>query len=204
MVVQRAPWDTLYPIGYIKHLDDITEFYPDYYKYNLPRYEITIRDVRSGAVWLFYSHERSVWATCLAMDIFAKHLRKHGIKLSQIKIQTDNGSEFSGLRMHHSRGFRYHVTKVLGMKHTFISPRTPNANAEVESVHRLIEDEFYTKERFNSTKDFLGKAFTYQLYFNLVRKNSYEGGKSSTDILTDYGIIPRVLILPPILLQPDP
>jgi transposase len=186
----------------IKYLDDIPEFYSDYYRYNLPRYEITIRDVRSGAVWLFYSHERSVWATCLAMDIFAAHLKKHGIKLDQVEVQTDNGAEFSGLRMHHHRGFRYYLREVLHMKHTFIPPRCANANADVETFHRLIEDEFYTRERFGSMNNFLGKAFTYQLYFNLVRKNSYKGWKSPADILTDYGIIPRVLILPPIALDP--
>ena len=185
----------------IKYLDDIAEFYPDYYKYNLPRYEITIRDVRSGAVWLFYSRERSVWATTMAMDVFSQHLKKHGIRLSQVHVQTDNGSEFSGLRMHHHRGFRYHVKKVLGMKHIFIPPRCPNANAEVEAFHRLVEDEFYTKERFGPMKNFLSKAFTYQLYFNLIRKNSYKGWKSPADILTDYGIIPRVLILPPVFLD---
>ena len=187
----------------IKYLDDIAEFYPDYFKYKLPRYEITIRDVRSGAVWLAYSHERSVWATTMAMDIFSKHLKKHGITLSQVEIQTDNGPEFSGARIHHHRGFRHYLKEVLRMKHTFIPPRCANANADVETFHRLVEQEFYTKERFGPMKVFLGKAFTYQLYFNLVRKNSYKGWKSPADILTDYGIIPRVLILPPILLQPN-
>jgi transposase len=187
----------------IKYLDDIPELYPDYVKHKLPRYEITIRDVRSGGVWLFYSHERSVWATCMAADIFAAHLKKHGIRLSQVQVQTDNGAEFSGTRMHHHRGFRYHVTRVLGMKHRFIPPRCANANADVETFHRLVEDEFYTRERFGSMKEFLSKAFTYQLYFNLVRKNSYKAWKSPADILTDYGLIPRVLIMPPILLKPD-
>jgi transposase len=186
----------------IKYLNDIPEFYPDYYRYNLPRYEITIRDVRSGAVWLFYSHERSVWATTMAMDMFSQHLRKYGIRLSQVEVQTDNGAEFSGLRMHLNRGFRYHVKNILGMKHTFIPPRCANANADVETFHRLIEDEFYTKERFCSTNNFLNKAFTYQLYFNLLRKNSYKDWKSPADILTDHGIIPRVLVLHPIVLDP--
>jgi len=34
----------------------------------------------------------------------------------------------------------------------------PNANADVESSHRLIEDEFYSRESFSSIKDFLNKA----------------------------------------------
>jgi transposase len=186
----------------IKHLDDIVELYPDYVKHKLPRYEITIRDVRSGAVWLFYSYERTVYATILAADIFAYHLKKHGIELNKVRIQTDNGSEFSGLRMHHTRGFRHHLKQVLKMKHSFIPPRYPNANADVESFHRLVEDEFYVRERFGACSEFLGKAFTYQLYFNLVRKNSYRDWQSPADILQKYEIDPRVLILHPVILEP--
>jgi transposase InsO family protein len=189
----------VYFIGYSKHLDDIAELYPDYIKHKLPRYEITIRDVRTGAVWLFYSHERTVYATILAADIFAHHLKRHGIKLNKVRIQTDNGSEFSGQRIHHHRGFRHHLRQVLGM----IPPRYPNANADVESFHRLVEDEFYTKERFGACSEFLGKAFTYQLYFNLARKNSYKGWKSPVDILQKYEIDPRVLILHPVILEPE-
>jgi len=50
----------------------------------------------------------------------------------------------------------------------------PNANADVESSHRLIEDEFYSRESFSSIKDFLNKVLFYQFYFNFLRKNSYE------------------------------
>lgn len=187
----------------IKYLDDIKELYPAYRKHDLPRYEITIRDVRSGAVWLFYSHERTVWATILAADIFAAHLKKHGIELKEVEVQTDNGSEFSGLRVHHDRGFRYHLREVLGMKHRFTPPSYPNANADVESFHRLVEDEFYTRERFGAKAEFLGKAFTYQLYFNLVRKNSYKDWKSPAEILKEYSIDPRVLTLHPVILEAD-
>ncbi|MEA3312696.1 MAG: helix-turn-helix domain-containing protein [candidate division WOR-3 bacterium] len=187
----------------IKYLDDMPEFYPDYVKHKLPRYEITIRDVRSGAVWLFYSYERTVYATILAADIFAHHLKRHGIKLSQVKIQTDNGSEFSGQRMHHTRGFRHHLKEVLKIKHGFIPPHYPNANADVESFHRLVEDEFYTRERFGARSEFLGKAFTYQLYFNLVRKNSYKNWQSPADILQKYNVDPGVLILHPVIIEAD-
>ncbi|MBO8130966.1 MAG: hypothetical protein H0Z29_05545 [Candidatus Marinimicrobia bacterium] len=45
----------------------------------------------------------------------------------------------------------------------------PNANANVESSHRLIEDEFYCIESFSSVKDFLVKASSYQFYFNYNR-----------------------------------
>lgn len=44
----------------------------------------------------------------------------------------------------------------------FIPPRCANANADVETFYRLIEDEFYTRERFGSMNDFLSKAFVLQ------------------------------------------
>jgi hypothetical protein len=44
----------------------------------------------------------------------------------------------------------------------------------VETVCRIEEDEFFDLEDFASRGDFLAKARTYQLYFNLVRPNSHK------------------------------
>jgi len=52
----------------------------------------------------------------------------------------------------------------------YIPPHYHNANADVESSHRLIEDEFYSREPISSKEDFLTKASTYQFYFNFMRK----------------------------------
>ncbi|HOK39753.1 MAG TPA: hypothetical protein PLD27_01755 [bacterium] len=35
----------------IKYLDDIPEFYKYYLKYKLPKYQITIRDVKTGTLF---------------------------------------------------------------------------------------------------------------------------------------------------------
>jgi len=74
----------------------------------------------------------------------------------------------------------------------------PNANADVESSHRLIEDEFYCIESFSSVKDFLVKASSYQFYFNFLRKNSYKKFKTPLDILKDYKISPSIAFMPPL------
>ena len=39
----------------------------------------------------------------------------------------------------------------------------------METVHRLVEDEFFDPESFRSRADFRAKATTYWYYFNLVR-----------------------------------
>jgi len=62
----------------------------------------------------------------------------------------------------------------LGTARTSASRHT--LQSDVETVHRLVEDEFFDLESFASRGDFLAKAFTYQLYFNLVRPNSQDFG----------------------------
>jgi transposase len=186
----------------IKYLDDIPEFYPSYKLLHLPRYQITARDVRSGALYFFYTYEKSVTATIMAMKILLGHLISYyGIRAEDITIQTDNGSEFSGGRIHHKRGFKAYLKHTFGINHRFIPPHYPNANADVESSHKLIEDEFYDIEMIKEKEDLLNKAYTYQAYFNLMRKNSYKGWKSPKDILDEYNLPSKILILPPVIID---
>ena len=51
------------------------------------------------------------------------------VDISKITIQTDNGSEFSGNRIKHDRGFKYFLQQK-NVKHRFIPPKYPNANIE--------------------------------------------------------------------------
>ena len=50
--------------------------------------------------------------------------------------------------------------------------------ADVETIHGLMETEFYEIEEFSCRKDFMIKASTYQLFFNLERPNTYKENKS--------------------------
>ena len=54
--------------------------------------------------------------------------------------------------------------------------------ADVETAYRLIEDEFYEVERFSSRRNFLQKAASYNLWFNVARKNSYKGHRTPWEI----------------------
>ncbi len=73
----------------------------------------------------------------------------------------------------------------------------------METAHSLIEDEFYMVENFTSRKDFLEKATTYNLWFNIARKNSYKGHKTPWDIIRErtQDIKPNVVALPPVFLD---
>jgi transposase len=186
----------------IKYLDDMPHFYKYYKLFDLPRYQITARDVKTGMLFLFYAYEKSISSTVTAMRILANHLKINGVNLDNVTIQTDNGAEFSGTRKTHDRGFRSFLTSTLGVKHKFIPPGYPNYNADVETSHRLIENEFYELEDFLNKKDFLNKAWSYQMYFNYARKNSYKNYKTPIDIFeSEYYINSTVGILPPIIVD---
>ena len=77
----------------------------------------------------------------------------------------------------------------------------PNANADVESFHRLIEEEFYRREPIKSKKEFLSKIFTYLFYFNCIRQNSYRNFKTPLDYIKEKKINPEILILPPVFID---
>lgn len=140
-------------------------------------------------------------ATIMSMQILLGHLLKYGIRPSDITIQTDKVFEFSGGRIYHKRGLKAYLKHIVGVKHIFIPPRYPNANADVEASHKLIEKEFYQLEGIKSKKDLLQKAYTYQVYFNLMRKNSYKGWKTPRDILKQYNLHTEILVLTPVVID---
>ena len=99
-------------------------------------------------------------------------------------------------------GFPRAVT-FFGSQHVRIPPAAHTYQSDVETVHRLIEDEFYDLETFPSRAQFLAKASLYQLYFNLVRPNSHKGGRSPWQIIQQLD--PRLpldlCLLPPTFLD---
>ena len=70
----------------------------------------------------------------------------------------------------------------------FIVSAAHTYQSDVETVHHLIEHEFFDLETFTGRADFLAKATLYQLCFNLVRPNSHKEtrvrGKSSSGSLS--------------------
>ncbi|HEV2233039.1 MAG TPA: anthranilate phosphoribosyltransferase [Terriglobia bacterium] len=82
----------------------------------------------------------------------------------------------------------------------------PGAHAyqsDVETVHRLIEDEFFVLESFRHHADFMAKAALYQLYFNLARPNSHKEYRTPWEIF--HQLHPQLpldtCLLPPLFLD---
>jgi len=149
---------------------------PRKYHLTLPRFEYAIRELSTGAVFLSYSMELSKTWTTLTIRRFMNHLVKHGVNPKEVTLQTDLGVEFDGeTRSYRKEGFHKSITST-GAKHLFNPPSCPNANADVESFHATVETEFFDRENFTDTQDFLLKANTWQNWFNLRRKNRSRGG----------------------------
>ena len=187
-----------------KDLGDIPRYWPQMKRRSLPAVHYTARQIRSGLQFLAYASRRSAGASVLFADRIQHHLQRCGIDLKHLVWQTDNGREFVGeLQKDGSRsGFPAAVT-FLGSQHERIPPAAHTYQSDVETVHRLIEDEFFDLESFSNRADFLAKASLYQLYFNLARPNSHKGGLSPWQILhqLDPHLPLDLCLLPPVFLD---
>ena len=187
-----------------KVLDDIPELWPQIKALGLPKVQYTAREVTSGMMFIAYANERSLIYANLFAKCIIVHLIRCGIDLKGCRFQTDNGSEFIGAwNAKNDSIFTKTVTSVEGLEHTTIPPGAHTWQADVETVHRLIEDEFYEVESFTSRNDFLKKATTYSLWFNVARKNSYKESQTPWDIAFKKNpyIDPQLPLLPPVFLD---
>ena len=190
----------------VKYLWDIPRYWPQMEALGLPRYEYTIRDTKSGAIFLGFSQQLSVTYASILIRRCLKHLERRGIDPGEVVVQTDRGGEFSGgQRRKRDFGFVHTVRKVCGSRHVYTPPRWPNANADVEALHWMIEQEYFDLESFADLKDFLRKAALYQHYFNFARPNSYKADQTPWEIVErDHpGIRPEILALPPVLIEAE-
>ena len=201
----KATWRLFQQISAdTKDLGDIPHYWPQMKRRGLPAVQYTAREVRSGLQFLAYASRRSAGASALFADRIQRHLARCGVDLKHLVWQTDNGGEFIGeLQNDGSRsGFPQAVT-FFGSQHERIPPAAHTYQSDVETVHRLIEDEFFDLESFSNRADFLAKASLYQLYFNLVRPNSHKQNLSPWQIIER--LAPRspleLCLLPPVFLD---
>ncbi len=185
-----------------KDLDDIPHYWPQAQQLALPVIQYTAREVRSGLLFWAFAQRRSAAASAVFAARIQQHLERYGVSLRDLVWQTDNGSEFIGGHQEAGKPTGF-PAELRGSQHVRIPPAVPTYQSDVETVHRLEEDEFFDLETFSSRGDFLAKTHTYQLYFNLVRPNSHK------DNLSPWQIIERLAphsplqlcLLPPVFLD---
>lgn len=180
-----------------KDLDDIPFYWPQAKALRLPLIQYTAREVRTGLTFADYAQARSASLACLFAERVISHLAACGVKLSEVGFQSDNGSEYSGGKDQHGqpRGFKPTV-EAHGLTHAFIPPSAHTYNSDVETVHRLCEDEFFDRESFRDRRHFLAKAQSYWLYFNAARRNSFKQDRSPLQLLRELtpAVNPRIAI----------
>jgi hypothetical protein len=173
----------------VKVLTDISNYWPQYLKHlkEYPRYEITARDVKTGAAFIALMKKNNQTNTATFIYLLGEHLKEQGFDLSRITIQTDNGTEFNaaGRKLKGKTGFEQMVTEYWRMKLKHIPPASPTFNSDVETFHRLVEDEFYSIEQFEDTEDMCRKGYTYMLDFNYLRKNRNKDNKTPWELLKE-------------------
>ena len=166
-----------------KHLVDIPAYWTQMKALHLPEWQYTYREVRTGLMFLGYAQVVSLQHATVFAEWVLAWLEEHGLKEPGDRWQTDGGSEFIGSWCAQEKSDFIKALETRGIRH-FQIPKT-TYNADVETVHNLIELEFYDIERFRDRREFFLKASTYQRWFNMVRKNSHKWDKSPLDILRE-------------------
>ncbi|GAH67982.1 unnamed protein product, partial [marine sediment metagenome] len=134
-------------------------------------------------LYMGFADERSLTYTTLFAQYLNWHLVKCGVDLSSTVRQTDNGSEHIG--SWNAKGpsaYTRAIESVKGQIHKTIYPGAHRYQSDVETVHNLVEMEFYEIEEFENRGDFLNKAYSYQLFFNLVPPNTYKENQTPWQI----------------------
>jgi len=169
-----------------KDLSDIPEYWGGLACRRLPRYQYTARDVTTGLLFLGFADELALsYATLFAQRIL-RHLAACGLRRLRTTWQSDNGSEFIGSwQAKDDSDFTKAVEAVPGHTHRTIPPGQHRFQADVETVHSLMETEFYELETFRDRADFLAKATSYNLYFNVARINSGKENQTPWQLVLD-------------------
>ena len=165
-----------------KYLQDLPFYWPQMRRWRLPLFQYTVREPVSGLCLTGYADERSKSYAVLLAERVSAHLAWHGVDLSGVEWQTDNGSEF--LEDHQQRGLPS-VVRSLGSGHHYIPPKAHTWQSDVETVHRLEEDEFFDREDFAGRPEFWDKVTTYWRYFNIARPNRNKEWKTPLQILRE-------------------
>ncbi len=166
-----------------KNLCDIPEYWLKLKGRGLPQYQYTARDVTTGLLFLGYSNELSLSYATLFAERIIKHLQTCGVNLDGVTWQSDNGSEFVGSwQAKNDSAFTDAIQRVKGQSHRTIPPGQHRFQADVETVHNLMEQEFYEIESFADRKDFIAKANHYQWFFNIARRNSAKEDKTPWEL----------------------
>src|SRR5207245_7302230 len=148
----KASWALFQQISAdTKDLDDIPHYWLQAQRLHLPVIQYTARDVRSGLLFWAFAQQRSASASAVFASRIQQHLDRYGISLRDLVWQTDNVGELKG-----------DFPKAIGdSQHVRIPPAAHTSQSDVETVHRLTEDECSDRANLVCRSDCLPKRQTY-------------------------------------------
>jgi len=187
-----------------KDLIDIPEYWPQMIRNKLPTHQYTAREVTSGLLFMAFARERSLTNSQLFAEYINQSLQTCDVDLSNTTRQTDNGSEYIGSwQAKKDSAYTKTIESIHGQRHQTIPPGAYRFQSDVETVHNLVEVEFYEIETFKDIQDFMNKAYSYQLFFNLLRPNSYKENKTPWQLVREKNpTLPiEVAMIPPVFLD---
>jgi hypothetical protein len=183
-----------------KDLTDIPEYWTQMKRLNLPSVQYTRREISCGILFTGFANELSlIHATLFAAYINRQMAKYNALPEDSARCQTDNGSEFIGSwNAKKPSAYTKMVESLPGQFHTTIFPGAYRMQADVETVHGLMEPEFYELEAFIDRMDFMSRASTYQLFFNLERPNTYKEHKTPWQLAQEKkpDLDKRLLMIP--------
>ena len=184
-----------------KDLFDIPEYYFQMKTLNLPKVQYTFREISCGILFLGFANQRSLTHANL-FAVYINHFLKKFNALPEKSIrQTDNGSEYIGSwNAKKPSAYTRTIESLDGQYHRTIFPGAHRMQSDVETIHNLMEMEFYEIESFQNRQDFFNKASCYQLFFNLHRPNSYKERKTPWQLAQEKNpdLDQRLLMIPPV------
>ena len=184
-----------------KDLDDIPEYYMQMKKNKLPVVQYTHREVSTGIQFLAFADERSLTHATIFARYINKHLEKYDLLPDEAIRQTDNGSEYIGSwNAKEDSSYTKEINRIRGQTHSTIFPGAKTCQSDVETVHNIIEQDFYEIEKFANRGEFFDKAYTYQSFFNFERPNTYKENKTPWELAKEKNpkLKKEALTLPPI------
>lgn len=184
-----------------KDLSDIPEYWLPMKTLNLPQWQYTFREISCGPLFLGFANERSLTHAHLFAIYINHFLKKFNALPKESRRQTDNGNEYIGSwNAKHPSAFTLAIESLDGQRHHTIPPGAHTWQSDVETIHNLMEVEFYEIESFSSRLDFMNKATSYQLFFNLHRPNSYKEHQTPWQLAYEKNpqLDKRLLMIPPV------
>ncbi len=185
-----------------KDLFDIPEYYFQMKTLNLPKCQYTFREISCGILCLGFANSRSLTHAELFAVYINHFLKKFNALPDKASIrQTDNGSEYIGAwNAKKSSAYTRAIESLNGQYHRTIFPGAHRMQSDVETIHNLMEAEFYEIESFQNRQDFFSKASCYQLFFNLHRPNSYKENKTPWQLAQEKvpDLDKSLLMIPPV------